>query len=200
MALFRRREKEDGNNNKQDQQDNRIIMQRENGTILVLTPALDREGNLITKEVYNRFGEICRIPKFYMSCPELQQISPQLLSTEIYLDIPLEWLGQEAGQKLISEMLLASSRIPKIVNQYKGYTGNLQYNGKGEWRKVIDPEILKEIQYSNKRETHENKSSARDEFLKNLQNIPQNYPTGEVDFEKMRLTPDMNQKRWEKER
>ena len=124
-------------------QNNIPTFYRDDGTTINISPILDKLGNQVYEQVLNhRTGEMQYMPKYSISSNELEGIIGCSM-TNILMDVDSKLLQDPTYSHYISNVLLGSNRISKIINEYERYAGGLEMNDSGDIKgEYIDKGII----------------------------------------------------------
>lgn len=140
-------------------EDRGIILLREDGTKIKISPMLDKVGNQELQEVYNIRTETRQyIPKYCIMCDELKElVHPQCLQKLVLMDMNLEQynrLFQDSEYATtVANSFLNKDRMGKILGEYGGYAGGLEIDDTGSIKgKYVDNGIIKSLKYIREQE------------------------------------------------
>ena len=125
-------------------QNNIQTFYRDDGTTINISPILDKLGNQVYEQVLNhRTGQIQYMPKYNISSNELEGMIGCSM-TSILMDVDSKLLQNPTYSHYISNVLLGTNRISKIINEYERYAGGIEMNESGDITgKYIDKGIIK---------------------------------------------------------
>jgi len=164
--------------------ENKMILNREDGTSIEISPVLDRTGNQQYEQVFNnRTQQMQYIPKYKIYSEELKElINPNILQHTILMDINPEMLKNEYYADYIANQMLSQERMSKVIKQYQSYAGGISLDENGQVRgRYVDDGIIQTLNATreeNSRRVEEariNREEAdRKEILEKAQNLSVN--------------------------
>ena len=113
---------------KQSQVNEPISFQRDDGSILTLTPRMQLNGEQECEVIRNeKTGNLVRIPIYEVPNEEYKPGEVQLFSRKILLDMTVEQIRNMELDEIIffSNDLLSQKRLNKVLNEYGGYAGGI---------------------------------------------------------------------------
>lgn len=156
-------------NNRKNNTMNFRTLQRRDGTSIDIMPVVDSMGNQTYDQVFNsRTNQMQLLPKFVINSPEIEKMGKGSFTT-ILMDINKDLLDSPEGAEWISNGLLSSQRIEKVINTYGGYAGGLAINENGQITgKYIDEGVVNGLKISKQQqwEVYQANQVHRDEQAK----------------------------------
>ena len=156
-------------NNRKNNPMNFRTLQRRDGTSIDIMPVVDSMGNQTYDQVFNsRTNQMQLLPKFVINSPEIEKMGKGSFTT-ILMDINKDLLDSPEGAEWISNGLLSSQRIEKVINTYGGYAGGLAINENGQITgKYIDEGVVNGLKISKQQqwEVYQANQVHRDEQAK----------------------------------
>lgn len=119
-------------------------LKRDDGTIVTITPILDRIGNQGYQSIFNReTGKMEAIPMFQVSTDEIKNLTrSEMAKQTMLIDIQPQILENAEYAHYIANELLSDNRVGKIMGQYKNYAGGIYKQSNGEIRRYIKKGII----------------------------------------------------------
>lgn len=113
--------------------ENKMILNRADGTTIEISPALDRTGNQLYEQVFNdATQQIQYIPKFNIYSEELRSlVDSNILQHTILMDINPEILKNQYYADYIANQMLSQERMKKVVGEYENYAGGISFDENG---------------------------------------------------------------------
>lgn len=179
------------NNEVKDVNDMGIInIQRNDGSILRIKPIIDKDGKQIGKEVKDERGNIiANIPQYLVY---EQMENNMIVGHQVYMEVGKEYLDIPYYADYIANELLSQKRLhDKVLNDYHGYAGFLNFDENGQITgRSIRTDIVEALnvekinQHNAKIRTKEEREEA---FINEIMGKPSNIKTSHAE----KLSPDM---------
>lgn len=128
--------------------ENKMILNRADGTTIEISPALDRTGNQLYEQVFNdATQQIQYIPKFNIYSEELKSlVNSNILRHTILMDINPELLKNQYYADYIANQMLSQERMKKVVGEYENYAGGISFDENGGITgKYVDKGIIRTL-------------------------------------------------------
>lgn len=105
-----------------------LRFQRDDGSIITLTPRMQLNGEQECKVIKNeKTGNLVRIPIYDIPNEEYKPGEVQILAHEILLDMTVEQLQNMQPDEIsfFSNDLLSQKRLKRVLDEYSGYAGGI---------------------------------------------------------------------------
>ena len=110
-----------------------LSFQRDDGSVLTLTPRMQLNGEQEYETIRNeKTGNIVRIPIYDVNNEEYTPGEVQMFSRKILLDMTVEQIRNMELDEIIffSNDLLSQKRLKRVLDEYGGYAGGIGRNPK----------------------------------------------------------------------